>query len=145
MWEKVNIVKNENGTISYNLRKLYMFRDDLSVGSDDDVVIVPNIPMLSATSQSKHAARWVERSPRAMTEQNILRGSMCAFADSCVWPWPASWTSLRLNHSCKFLWVNCCGATKIPCSSWPRMLSPRNRSYPTKSLDSCTARMEHHR
>lgn len=57
MWEKVNIVKNDNGTISYNLRKIYMFREDLSVGSDDDVVIVPNIPMLSATSQSKHAAR----------------------------------------------------------------------------------------
>lgn len=59
MWEKVNIVKNDNGTISYNLRKIYMFREDLSVGSDDDVVIVPNIPMLSATSQSKHAARYV--------------------------------------------------------------------------------------
>lgn len=31
----------------------------MSVGSEDDVVIVPNIPMLSATSQSKHAARYV--------------------------------------------------------------------------------------
>ena len=56
-WEKVNIVQNENGTLSYNLKKIYVFREELSAGSDDDVVIVPNIPMLSATSQSKHAAR----------------------------------------------------------------------------------------
>lgn len=58
-WEKVNIVKNENGTLSYNVRKIYVFREELSAGSDDDVVIVPNIPMLSATSQSKHAARFL--------------------------------------------------------------------------------------
>lgn len=56
-WEKVNIVENDNGTLSYNLRKIYKFREDLSAGPEDDVVIVPNIPMLSATSQSKHAAR----------------------------------------------------------------------------------------
>ncbi|CAD6998695.1 scavenger receptor class B member 1 [Ceratitis capitata] len=58
-WEKVNVVKNENGTLSYNLKKIYIFREDLSVGMEDDVVIVPNIPMLSATSQSKHAARFL--------------------------------------------------------------------------------------
>ncbi|XP_037821072.1 scavenger receptor class B member 1 [Lucilia sericata] len=58
-WEKVNIVQNDNGTLSYNLKKIYIFREELSAGSDDDVVIVPNIPMLSATSQSKHAARFL--------------------------------------------------------------------------------------
>lgn len=56
-WEKVDIVKNENGTLSFNQRKTFIFSDELSNGSEDDVVIVPNIPMLSATSQSKHAAR----------------------------------------------------------------------------------------
>ncbi|XP_064551985.1 uncharacterized protein LOC135437840 [Drosophila montana] len=58
-WEKVNIVEHDNGTLSYNLRKIYKFREDLSAGPEDDVVIVPNIPMLSATSQSKHAARFL--------------------------------------------------------------------------------------
>lgn len=52
-------MQNDNGTLTYSLKKIYVFREELSVGSDDDVVIVPNIPMLSATSQSKHAARWV--------------------------------------------------------------------------------------
>lgn len=58
-WEKVNIVDNENGTLSFNQKRVYVFSDELSSGSEDDVVIVPNIPMLSATSQSKHAARFV--------------------------------------------------------------------------------------
>ncbi|XP_037929819.1 scavenger receptor class B member 1-like [Teleopsis dalmanni] len=58
-WEKVNIIENSNGTISYNMRKIYVFREDLSSGFEEDVVVVPNIPMLSATSQSKHAARFL--------------------------------------------------------------------------------------
>lgn len=31
----------------------------MSSGSEDDLVVVPNVPMLSATSQSKHAARFL--------------------------------------------------------------------------------------
>lgn len=31
----------------------------MSAGSDEDLVVVPNIPMLSATSQSKHTARFL--------------------------------------------------------------------------------------
>lgn len=58
-WEKVNIVENDNGTMSFNQKRIYVFSDELSSGSEDDVVIVPNIPMLSATSQSKHAARFL--------------------------------------------------------------------------------------
>jgi hypothetical protein len=58
-WEKVNIVDNGNGTLSFNQKKVYKFDEENSVGTEDDVVIVPNIPMLSATSQSKHAARFL--------------------------------------------------------------------------------------
>lgn len=32
---------------------------ELSVGSEEDLVVVPNIPMLSATTQSKNAARFL--------------------------------------------------------------------------------------
>ena len=56
-WEKKNITENDNGTLSFYQTKVYVFRPDLSNGNEDDVVIIPNIPMLSATSQSKHAAR----------------------------------------------------------------------------------------
>uniref|UniRef100_A0A1B0CTE9 Scavenger receptor class B member 1 n=2 Tax=Lutzomyia longipalpis TaxID=7200 RepID=A0A1B0CTE9_LUTLO len=58
-WEKVDIVENDNGTLSFNAKRVYIFNEELSGGSEDDVVIVPNIPMLSATSQSKHAARFL--------------------------------------------------------------------------------------
>lgn len=56
-WSKEDIVENANGTLSFNAKRVYVFSEEESVGSEDDVVIVPNIPMLSATSQSKHAAR----------------------------------------------------------------------------------------
>lgn len=55
----MNIVENDNGTLSFNYKRVYIYSDELSNGSEDDVVIVPNIPMLSATSQSKHAARFL--------------------------------------------------------------------------------------
>lgn len=45
--------------MSFNQKRVYVFSDEMSSGSEDDVVIVPNIPMLSATSQSKHAARFL--------------------------------------------------------------------------------------
>ncbi|CAH1981588.1 unnamed protein product [Acanthoscelides obtectus] len=58
-WEKKNIKFHDNGTVSFNQEKIYTFDESQSAGSEDDVVVVPNIPMLSATSQSKHAARFL--------------------------------------------------------------------------------------
>jgi scavenger receptor class B protein 1 len=58
-WEKKNIRFHDNGTVSFNQEKIYTFDESLSAGFEDDVVVVPNIPMLSATSQSKHAARFL--------------------------------------------------------------------------------------
>ncbi|XP_017882563.1 scavenger receptor class B member 1 isoform X1 [Ceratina calcarata] len=58
-WEKVEVKFNDNDTISYKVKKQFKFSPELSVGSDDDLVVVPNVPMLSATSQSKHAARFL--------------------------------------------------------------------------------------
>ncbi|XP_068086311.1 scavenger receptor class B member 1 isoform X2 [Anabrus simplex] len=58
-WEKVNLAFNKNHTISFNQHKEFVFDRNQSVGDEDDLVVVPNIPMLSATSQSKHAARFL--------------------------------------------------------------------------------------
>ncbi|XP_028038249.1 scavenger receptor class B member 1 isoform X1 [Bombyx mandarina] len=58
-WEKINITDNENGTLSFHYKRTYTFQPEMSNGMDDDAVVVPNIPMLSATSQSKHAARFL--------------------------------------------------------------------------------------
>ncbi|KAK7793327.1 hypothetical protein R5R35_003063 [Gryllus longicercus] len=58
-WEKVHLRFNENKTVSFNQRKIFVFDPEQSAGTEDDMVVVPNIPMLSATSQSKHAARFL--------------------------------------------------------------------------------------
>uniref|UniRef100_A0A0A9YZJ9 Scavenger receptor class B member 1 n=1 Tax=Lygus hesperus TaxID=30085 RepID=A0A0A9YZJ9_LYGHE len=58
-WEKVNLTFNDNGTVSFQQRKTFVFDPDQSEGDENDMVVVPNIPMLSATSQSKHAARFL--------------------------------------------------------------------------------------
>ncbi|XP_014213612.1 scavenger receptor class B member 1 [Copidosoma floridanum] len=58
-WEKVNIKFNINSTVTYNVKKTFTFSESLSNGSEEDLVVVPNVPMLSATSQSKHAARFL--------------------------------------------------------------------------------------
>nr|CAD7463823.1 unnamed protein product [Timema tahoe] len=58
-WEKVNVSFNENGTVSFHQRKVFHFDPEHSKGDVDDMVVIPNIPMLSATSQSKHAARFL--------------------------------------------------------------------------------------
>ncbi|KAK0166886.1 hypothetical protein PV327_004357 [Microctonus hyperodae] len=57
-WDKTNVVFNGNGTVTYNVRKRFVFSEESS-GSEDDLVVVPNVPMLSATSQSRHAARFL--------------------------------------------------------------------------------------
>lgn len=72
-WEKVDIVENPNGTISFNQKRVYIFNEEMSTGSEDDVVIVPNIPMLSATSQSKHAARYIDiKMPKMFDDWSTL-------------------------------------------------------------------------
>lgn len=58
-WEKVNLTFHKNGTLTYNQQKMFKFDPEQSAGSEDDMVVIPNIPMLSATSQSKHAARFL--------------------------------------------------------------------------------------
>jgi len=45
-WEKVNLTFHDNGTLTYNQQKVYRFDPEQSVGSEDDIVVVPNIPML---------------------------------------------------------------------------------------------------
>jgi hypothetical protein len=45
-WEKVNLVINENDTITFNQRKIFKFSPELSAGDLEDMVVVPNIPML---------------------------------------------------------------------------------------------------
>lgn len=60
--ERVNIVFNPNSTLTYQDRRQYAFRADLSKKAHQhDKVIVPNIPLIGAIAMSKNSyylARW---------------------------------------------------------------------------------------
>lgn len=45
-WEKVNLQFHDNGTLTFNQRKIFKFDAERSNGTEDDMVVIPNIPML---------------------------------------------------------------------------------------------------
>lgn len=47
MVTRVNVVMHENGTVSYQLRKIYHW---IGGRSEDDVIVVPNVPLMFATA-----------------------------------------------------------------------------------------------
>ncbi|KAK7007733.1 putative cd36, partial [Halocaridina rubra] len=67
-WEKINVVFHDNGTVSYETQKFYYFERSLSVGSEDDLIVSINIPMVSAISQWRFAARLAKLALSSMLE-----------------------------------------------------------------------------
>ncbi|KAG8226373.1 hypothetical protein J437_LFUL007731 [Ladona fulva] len=49
-WEKVNLQFHDNGTVTFQQKKVFHFDAASSNGTEDDLVIVPNIPMLGIDS-----------------------------------------------------------------------------------------------
>lgn len=44
-WEKINISFHDNGTVTYQTRKLYYFDREASYGSEDDMITTLNVPV----------------------------------------------------------------------------------------------------
>jgi len=55
-WEKVDTVWHPNGTLTYKQNKMYFFEPSLSIGSEDDAYVFPNVPLLSALSSLKFSS-----------------------------------------------------------------------------------------
>lgn len=53
--ERVNIRFHDNGTMSYNERRSHVFEPLLSAGSDGDLVVVPNLPLIGAVARVRDA------------------------------------------------------------------------------------------
>ncbi|XP_034244002.1 scavenger receptor class B member 1-like isoform X2 [Thrips palmi] len=49
--ERVNIRFHDNGTMSYSEKRTHVFEPTLSGGSEDDVVTVPNLPLIGAMAR----------------------------------------------------------------------------------------------
>ncbi|KAK7600879.1 hypothetical protein V9T40_008320 [Parthenolecanium corni] len=84
-WEKVNLVRNDNGTITFNQRKIFTFRPELSAGSEDDLVVVPNIPLLSATSKSASAPKFLRITINFMTNLKKLKPFVAVTVGELLW------------------------------------------------------------
>lgn len=57
-WEKVAVAFNDNGTVSFQQKKVFKFDSEQSVGDIEDMVVVPNIPMLVSLPSSVHGVCW---------------------------------------------------------------------------------------
>ncbi|CAH1164763.1 unnamed protein product [Phaedon cochleariae] len=58
--EKVNIKFHDNGTVSFQHKKILQFVPELSVNKDEKIV-VPNIPLLTLSSQSNNMGYFVQK------------------------------------------------------------------------------------
>uniref|UniRef100_A0A0P4WMB1 Scavenger receptor class B member 1 n=1 Tax=Scylla olivacea TaxID=85551 RepID=A0A0P4WMB1_SCYOL len=67
-WRKINISFHDNGTVSYETQKFYFFERSASVGSEDDLITTLNIPMMTAVSQWRFAARLAKLALSSMLE-----------------------------------------------------------------------------
>ncbi|CAL4144053.1 unnamed protein product, partial [Meganyctiphanes norvegica] len=67
-WQKVNISFHDNGTVSYSTQRFYYFERSHSIGSEDDVIMTLNIPMVSAVNQIRFAARLVKLALSSMLD-----------------------------------------------------------------------------
>lgn len=67
-WQKVNVSFHDNGTVSYATQRFYFFERHHSIGSEDDVIITLNIPMVSAVHQIRYAARLVKLALSSMLD-----------------------------------------------------------------------------
>ncbi|ODM93432.1 Scavenger receptor class B member 1, partial [Orchesella cincta] len=61
VWEKKDTVWHPNGTLSYRQEKNYTFEPSLSFGAESDIVVVPNVPVLSAAGQMPHSPKIVKK------------------------------------------------------------------------------------
>ncbi|XP_065581851.1 lysosome membrane protein 2-like isoform X2 [Artemia franciscana] len=66
-WEKVISGWNhKDGTVSYEIKKTFVFSRQLSVGSENENITLPNIPVITAASQTKYGTKLVRKATSAL-------------------------------------------------------------------------------
>lgn len=91
--EKVNIKFHDNGTLSYQHKKILKFVPDLSVDKDLKIT-VPNIPLLTLSSQSNNLGWFVQRAISVMLSMGSLSPFVSVTADELVFGYDDSLVSL---------------------------------------------------
>ncbi|KAJ8958438.1 hypothetical protein NQ318_002224 [Aromia moschata] len=81
--EKVNIQFHENGTVSYQHKKILKFVPELSVNKYEKIV-VPNIPLLTLSTQSNNMGYWVQKTISVLLSMNNYKPFVSITADELV-------------------------------------------------------------
>ncbi|XP_019765703.1 scavenger receptor class B member 1 isoform X2 [Dendroctonus ponderosae] len=91
--EKVNIKFHDNGTVSYQQKKILKFVPELSVDKNHKIT-VPNIPLLTLSSQSNNLGWFVQRAISVMLSMGSLKPFVNITADELVFGYDDSLVSL---------------------------------------------------
>ncbi|KAJ8975761.1 hypothetical protein NQ317_004811 [Molorchus minor] len=81
--EKVNIKFHENGTVSYQHKKILQFVPELSVNKHQKIV-VPNIPLLTLSTQSNNLGYWVQKTISLILSMSDYQPFVSITADELV-------------------------------------------------------------
>jgi len=66
-WEKVGVSWGEDGTtVKYSIKKTFRFRRDLSIGGEDDLITLPNVPLFASMNQIRFAGKLVQQALGSM-------------------------------------------------------------------------------
>jgi len=66
-WQRENVVwSNEDLEVRFQMKRTYFFREDLTKGSPDDVVIIPNVPMFAMLNKMRNTG------PEILASSNIF-------------------------------------------------------------------------
>ncbi|XP_050299903.1 scavenger receptor class B member 1-like isoform X2 [Anthonomus grandis grandis] len=91
--EKVNIKFHDNGTVSYQHKKILKFVPELSV-SQQHKITVPNIPLLTLSSQSNNLGWFVQRAISVMLSMSSVKPFVSVTADELVFGYDDSLVAL---------------------------------------------------
>ncbi|CAG9767956.1 unnamed protein product [Ceutorhynchus assimilis] len=91
--EKVNIKFHDNGTVSYQHKKILKFVPELSVDKNYKITI-PNIPLLTLSSQSNNLGWFVQKAISVMVSMGTVRPFVSVTADDLVFGYDDSLVAL---------------------------------------------------
>ncbi|KAK7866496.1 hypothetical protein R5R35_014360 [Gryllus longicercus] len=83
--EKVNLIWNNNGTITFQERRNYKFVPELSSGWETDRLVVPNIPLLSAVAVVRNEFYFVRLSLATLLRSINARPFVRVSVNELLW------------------------------------------------------------
>ncbi|KAF7274136.1 hypothetical protein GWI33_013180 [Rhynchophorus ferrugineus] len=91
--EKVNVKFHDNGTVSYQHKKILKFVPELSVDRQHKIT-VPNIPLLTLSSQSRSLGFWVQKTISLLLTMGSSKPFVSVTADELVFGYDDSLVAL---------------------------------------------------